>query len=81
VNDVPRLKNIFLKQLDEMVQMAVSFRDSPSRYEKIKSGLADIYENHLKTNGCNISRQDLEEFLAIDLDLNTQGIEVWLDKA
>ena len=81
VNDVPRLKNIFLKQLDEMVQMAVSFKDSPNRYEKIKSGLADIYENHLKTNGCNISRQDLEEFLAIDLDLNTQGIEVWLDKA
>jgi hypothetical protein len=43
--------------------------------------LADIYENHLKTNGCNISRQELEVFLAIDLDLNTQGIEVWLDKA
>jgi hypothetical protein len=25
--------------------------------------------------------QELEVFLAIDLDLNTQGIEVWLDKA
>jgi len=81
VNDVPRLKDIFLKQLDQMVEMAVSFKDSSDRYVKIKSGLADIYEYHLKTNGCNISRKELEEFLAIDLDLNTQGIEVWLDKA
>lgn len=81
VDNVPRLKTIFLKQLDEMVQMAVSFKSSANRYAKIKSGLADIYENHLKTNGCNISRGELEAFLAIDLDLNTQGIEVWLDKA
>jgi hypothetical protein len=72
---------MFLKQLDEMVEMSVSFRHSNKRYEQIKSGLADIYEYHLKTNGCNISRQELEVFLAIDLDLNTQGIEVWLDKA
>lgn len=81
VNNVLRLKTMFLKQLDEMVEMSVSFRHSNKRYEQIKSGLADIYENHLKTNGCNISRQELEVFLAIDLDLNTQGIEVWLDKA
>lgn len=79
-NDVPHLKQLFLKQLDEMVIVAKHLKDESNRHEKLKIALVDIYEKHLKNHGCLLNRAQIEEFLKIDVELNAQGIGVWLDK-
>ena len=79
-NDVPHLKRLFLKQLDEMVAIAMQLKHESNRHEKLKIALLNIYENHLKVHGCQLNRAQIEEFLKIDVELNAQGIGVWLDK-
>ena len=79
-NDVPHLKRLFLKQLDEMVAIAMQLKHASNRHEKLKIALLNIYENHLKAHGCQLNRAQIEEFLKIDVELNAQGIGVWLDK-
>jgi glyoxylase-like metal-dependent hydrolase (beta-lactamase superfamily II) len=81
VDDVQRLKSLFLKQLDEMVSLAKALQNDAHRHENLKNGLLNIYAKHLKEHGCLLSKDEIGDFLKIDLELNAQGIEVWLDKA
>ena len=80
VNHVEKLKLLFLKQLEEMVALAISLKNDSQRHAKLKNGLLDIYEKHLKEHGCHLSKSEIGNFLNIDLELNAQGISVWLDK-
>lgn len=80
VNDVQRLKLLFIKQLDEMISLATSLKDSSDRHKNLKNGLLDIYEKYLKIHGCDLPRAEIGDFLKIDLELNAQGIGIWLDK-
>ena len=68
------------KQLDEMVSLAISLKDSSDRHKNLKNGLLDIYEKYLKIHGCDLPRAEIGDFLKIDLELNAQGIGIWLDK-
>lgn len=81
VNDVQRLKSLFIEQLDEMVLLATALQNDDHRHENLKNGLLNIYAKHLKEHGCQLSKNEIGDFLKIDLELNAQGIEVWLDKA
>lgn len=80
VNDVPKLKILFLKQLDEMVSLALGLKNDAHRHESLMEGLLNIYEKYLKEHGCDMSSAQIRDFLSIDLELNAQGISVWLDR-
>jgi glyoxylase-like metal-dependent hydrolase (beta-lactamase superfamily II) len=80
-NDVQKLKSLFLKQLSEMVDLANQLKNSENRHERLKKGLTNIYLDHIKNHGCTYSYSEIESFLKIDIELNAQGIGVWLDKS
>jgi predicted RNase H-like nuclease (RuvC/YqgF family) len=71
---------LFLKQLNEMVNLANELKDSENRHEMLKKGLTDIYVNNLRSHGCTYTHSEIQTFLKIDIELNAQGIGVWLDK-
>lgn len=79
-DDVQKLKSLFLKQLNEMVNLANELKDSENRHEMLKKGLTDIYVNNLRSHGCTYTHSEIQTFLKIDIELNAQGIGVWLDK-
>lgn len=80
VAEVPRLAALLKGQLDQMVSLAQRLRDSPDRHEALKRGLLDIYTDRLLEHGTALTRAQIAELLAIDLELNAQGIAVWLDR-
>ena len=49
--------------------------------EALKAGLLPIYLRSLRAHGCTLSDARIAELLAIDLELNAQGMAVWLDRA
>jgi glyoxylase-like metal-dependent hydrolase (beta-lactamase superfamily II) len=79
VEEVRRLAALMLDQVDEMVALAESLRDTSGRHEKLKAGLLDGYLARLHDHG---HRADAEaaEWLALDAELNAQGLEVMLDR-
>jgi glyoxylase-like metal-dependent hydrolase (beta-lactamase superfamily II) len=79
VDEVRRLAALMLEQVDEMVALAASLRDAPDRHARLKAGLLDGYLAQLRAHG-HTAGDEAAEWLALDAELNAQGLEVWLDR-
>lgn len=79
VDDVERLGRDLFEQIDAMVAIAESMSGSADRHERIKDGLAGLYLGRAEGHGCTMSRERMRELLASDIELNAQGLEIWLD--
>jgi glyoxylase-like metal-dependent hydrolase (beta-lactamase superfamily II) len=80
VGDVPRLATLFLGQLDAMVALARSLPVDKARHEALKCGLEAIHRRSLREHGVTLPDVRIRELLALDLELNSQGIGIWLDR-
>lgn len=67
--------------LDAHVAIAESLRDAGAeRHERLKAKLGELFVEHLTRNGCHAGREFILDLLAWDMELNAQGLEVWLDR-
>ncbi len=80
VGEVPRLAALLLAQLDEMVAVAQATPAGPDRHRALMDGLEAIHLRHLREHGCALTDDRIRELLALDLELNAQGIAIWLDR-
>ena len=80
VGDVPRLGALLLGQLDEMVALARATPTSATRHAELLRGLEAIHLKSLRGHGVTLSAPRIRELLALDLELNAQGIAIWLDR-
>ena len=80
VTEVPRLAALLKGQVDQMVALAESLRSAADRHEALKHGMLDIFSTRLQADGTLLTREQIGELLAMDLELNAQGIAVWLDR-
>lgn len=82
VGDVPRLGTLLLEQLARLV--ALGRREAhlagSERHEALKRGQLDFFCASLAEHGCTLPRERVAELLAIDFELNAQGMSIWLDK-
>jgi len=79
VAEVRRLAALMLDQVDEMVALAESLRTAPDRHERLKAGLLAGYLARLRAHG-HAADADAAEWLALDAELNAQGLEIMLDR-
>ncbi len=80
VRDVPRLQSLFQELLDGMVALARQVPAGAGRREALKAGLFGLYLRSLREHECALPDAQIHDLLEMDLELNAQGIEVWLDK-
>ena len=80
VGDVQALGTQFLDTLDAMVALGRSVAKTPERHEALLSGLRKIYLEQLHTHGCKMSDDQILDLLALDIELNAQGMGIWLDR-
>jgi len=81
VGDVPRLARLLLGQLDEMVALARSVAPGADRHLTLMRGLEAIHIRSLRAHGVILADERIRELLALDLELNAQGIAIWLDRS
>jgi glyoxylase-like metal-dependent hydrolase (beta-lactamase superfamily II) len=79
VGHVRRLAEMLLDQIDAMVLLSDALRDAPERHERLKQGLAALYEDRLRGHGVPEPAQAVR-LLDLDVELNAQGLAVWLEK-
>lgn len=79
VHDVTRLAGLLFEQIDAMVRSALPLREVPERHQALKGALNDIYRDQLRRHGVADVEASLE-LLALDVELNAQGLGVWLDR-
>ncbi len=80
VAQLRRHGDALLLQLDAMTALARSLQHAPDRHERLKSGLLDGYLAGLAERGWAGDPAQAREWLAMDAELNAQGLEVWLDR-
>jgi glyoxylase-like metal-dependent hydrolase (beta-lactamase superfamily II) len=80
VGHVAQLGADLLEQLDQVVQLGHSLRAHPDRHTALKQGLAEMYLHRLQQHGCTMARDAALTLLAMDLELNAQGMALWLDR-
>ncbi len=80
VTDVQRLGQLLLSLLEQMVDLGRREQHAASRHQALKLGQLDLFCASLAAHGATLSRAEIEALLAIDLELNAQGLAVWLDR-
>ena len=80
VADVPRLGALLLGLLHEMVAMGRAQSPGPGRHQALMAGQLAIFTRSLAQHGCTRSADEVAKLLASDLELNAQGMAVWLDR-
>ncbi len=81
VTDVPRLGRLFLALLDETVRRAKAVAPGPQRHAGLVDTLSDLYVSSLRAHGCEEDEPRIIDWLALDIELNAQGIGIWLDRS
>ncbi len=80
VGDVQRLGRLMLAQVDAMVEVALGVAPGEGRHEALKAALAALYLRGLREHGVTAGDAELLDLLALDIELNAQGLAVWLDR-
>ena len=80
VGDPARLAGQMHAGLDAYVALALEHRDDEDRTVSIEAGMLEYYEQRLRRHGFGGSREAIRSVLATDVVLNTQGLEVWLER-
>jgi glyoxylase-like metal-dependent hydrolase (beta-lactamase superfamily II) len=80
VGDVQRLGADFLAHLDAQVALGRRLRAVPGRHTALKQGLREHYLASLRQHGCTLEPTRVEALLTMDIELNAQGMGIWLDR-
>lgn len=67
-------------QLDAMVRLGRSVADRPDRDARLRAGLAALYGAEYRRCGGALDDERVQALLEGDVELNAQGLGVWLDK-
>jgi glyoxylase-like metal-dependent hydrolase (beta-lactamase superfamily II) len=79
VGDVQRLGQLLLDQVEAMVILGRALQHAPGRHERLKHSLLALYRDRLAGHGIN-DASEVDELLAMDVELNAQGLAIWLDR-
>jgi glyoxylase-like metal-dependent hydrolase (beta-lactamase superfamily II) len=83
VDDVVRLAADLHAQIDAMVHIAHAANqarpDAGQRHEAMKQALTELYATRAVAHGWTGDQTHLLDILGMDIELNAQGLGVWLD--
>jgi glyoxylase-like metal-dependent hydrolase (beta-lactamase superfamily II) len=83
VGDVQRLGQLLQTQLAQMVALGERVRHltpHPAREAALQQGLLAIHSASLQAHGCTLPADEIQRLLAMDIELNAQGMGIWLDR-
>ncbi|WP_319002363.1 MBL fold metallo-hydrolase [Quatrionicoccus australiensis] len=80
VGDVASKADSLLRHLDAMVNIALQEKAAgDERHVRIKERTTDYLFSAIRAHGCTLPDAELHAIWATDLELNAQGLGVWLD--
>ena len=81
IEDVDRLGADLHQQIDAMVALAHAAHGQADRHDRLLEALTTLYATRAAAHGWTGTRPALQALLQTDIELNAQGLEVWLDRA
>lgn len=80
IENVERLAGKLHEMIDAMVAIALDAKGSSDRHNMLVNRLTELYAVRTAEHGWRGHREELMHLLGTDIELNAQGLEVWLDR-
>jgi glyoxylase-like metal-dependent hydrolase (beta-lactamase superfamily II) len=80
VTDIARLASDLKDRIRELVDITERNADAPGRYEAIRGDMLSLWLGLARKHGVQLGDAEIARLLEGDLDLNTQGLIVWVDR-
>ncbi len=80
VTDVVRLAKDLHARIDDLVALAERLSDHPERHRAMVDAMGTLFVRCAAEHGCTQDRQQVLALLADDIELNAQGLDVWLKR-
>ncbi|MCG5536838.1 MBL fold metallo-hydrolase [Ectothiorhodospira mobilis] len=82
VGDLERLRREQHEMIDAFVVLAREHaNDGETRHGALVEGMMALLMERLKAHGCTLPETRVRELVGMDVELNVQGLEFWLDHA
>ncbi len=79
VTDVDRLADDMHRGIDDFVAIAKRHKNDEDRTARIESAMFDYLYERAREHGVRADAERVRAIIGMDLKLNTQGLEFWLD--
>jgi glyoxylase-like metal-dependent hydrolase (beta-lactamase superfamily II) len=80
VTGIPRLAGHLKEQINELVRITLAADGAAAPHEEIRAAMSRMWIARLRAQGSTLAESRIEQVLAGDLDLNTQGLMAWLQR-
>ncbi len=80
IGEVQRVASELLRQIKDLARMARELQAAPQRHQRLCGELHRYFLERLRAHGCTLSEAQIDPLLAMDIELNAQGLGVWLDR-
>lgn len=80
VSGVERLAATLHRRIDELVDVARREDGRTGRAERLRRAVRELFLGWAREHGTPLTDERVAELLALDVELNAQGLEVWLDR-
>jgi glyoxylase-like metal-dependent hydrolase (beta-lactamase superfamily II) len=67
--------------IDAHVAIAKKLRNAPDRHAILVKEIQELLLQRILAHGCKLPREEICELLSLDVGLNAQGLEHWLDQS
>lgn len=81
VEQVPKLAQDLIEQIDAMVAIGRQCDGLPDRHRCLLAALRALYLERAQAHGCPLDQETVARVLEMDIELNAQGLACWLDRA
>ncbi|WCE05264.1 MBL fold metallo-hydrolase [Pseudoxanthomonas sp. JBR18] len=78
---VEQLAQALYEQINAMAKLGQDFESHPDRHGKLLEGLTALYQQRAREAQVPLDEAQVHEALAMDIELNAQGLACWLDRA
>jgi len=80
VTECARLGHDLVEQIDAMLALAKHAHGTPERHQVLVESLTALYTTRAKAHGVEDAEYKVRDLLTGDIELNAQGLEIWLDR-
>jgi glyoxylase-like metal-dependent hydrolase (beta-lactamase superfamily II) len=80
VTEIGRLAADLRREIGELVALGRAQDGKHDRGERLRAGVEELCLGWVLDHGTPLPRERVREILAVDIELNAQGLEAWLDR-
>jgi glyoxylase-like metal-dependent hydrolase (beta-lactamase superfamily II) len=80
VTEIERLASDQRRQIGELAALGRAADAKPDRAERLRRGVRELVHGWLRDHGTPLGEAEVDEIVGVDVELNAQGLESWLDR-